>query len=87
MDRFDERDIPFSRVRLRPGTPAHAAYYAMRPENLGIDNGIRALPGLLSAKGSLAEPALFAAAAGKLLPDGILTRLRRRPRFGGSRGP
>jgi ferredoxin len=64
MDRFDERDIPFSRVRLRPGTPAHAAYYAMRPENLGIDDGIRALPGLLSAKGSLAEPALFAAAEG-----------------------
>jgi hypothetical protein len=47
MKRFDERDIQFSRVRLKPGTPEHAAYYAMRPENRRIDDEIRALPGLL----------------------------------------
>jgi ferredoxin len=64
MDRFDERDIQFSRVRLRPGTPEHAAYYAMRPENLRIDDEIRALPGLLGASASFAEPPLFAAAEG-----------------------
>jgi len=62
--RFDERDIQFSRVRLEPGTPQHASYYAMRPGNLGIDDEIRALPGLLSLRGALAEPALFASAEG-----------------------
>jgi ferredoxin len=64
MDRFDERDIQFSRVRLRPGTPEHAAYYAMRPENLRTDDEIRALPGLLGPSAAFAEPALFAAAEG-----------------------
>ena len=64
MRRFDERDIPFSRIRLRPGTPEYAAYYAMRPENREIDDALRALPGLLSPKASLAEPGLFAAAEG-----------------------
>jgi ferredoxin len=64
MDRFDERDIQFSRVRLKPGTPEHAAYYAMRPENLRVDDEIRSLPGLLAAGAALAEPPLFAAAEG-----------------------
>ncbi len=64
LSRFDERDIPFSRVRLRPGTPEYASYYAMRPENLGIDDEIRALPGLLSNGAALADPALFASAEG-----------------------
>ncbi len=64
MRRFDERDIQFSRVRLRPGTPEYAAYYAMRPENREIDDAIRALPGLLSPAAALAEPALFASAEG-----------------------
>jgi ferredoxin len=64
MDRFDERDIQFSRVRLKPGTREHAAYYALRPENLRVDDEIRALPGLLGAGAALAEPPLFAAAEG-----------------------
>jgi ferredoxin len=64
MDRFDERDIQFSRVRLRPGTSEHTAYYTMRPENLRIDDEIRALPGLLAERAALAEPPLFAAADG-----------------------
>jgi len=64
MDRFDERDIPFSRVRLRPGTPEYASYYAMRPENRGIDDEIRALPGLLADEAGLSDPALFASAEG-----------------------
>jgi 4Fe-4S dicluster domain len=62
--RFDERDIPFSRVRLKPGTPEHAAYYAARPENLTIDDEIRALPGLLAVEAAFADPALFASSAG-----------------------
>jgi ferredoxin len=64
LSRFDERDIPFSRVRLRPGTPEYASYYTMRPGNLVIDDEIRALPGLLSPRGALFEPALFASAEG-----------------------
>lgn len=64
MKRFDERDIPFSRIRLRPGTPEYAAYYAMRPENRRPDDALRSLPGLLSAGAAFFEPALFASAAG-----------------------
>jgi ferredoxin len=64
MDRFDERDIQFSRVRLRPGTAEHGAYYAMRPEKLRVDDEIRAMPGLLGGGAALAEPPLFAAAEG-----------------------
>jgi ferredoxin len=64
MERFDERDIPFSRIRLRAGTPEYAAYYGLRPENRETDDALRALPGLLSPKASLAEPRLFAAAEG-----------------------
>jgi reductive dehalogenase len=72
MDRFDERDIQFSRVRLKPGTPEHASYYAMRPENLRVDDEIRALPGLLSPSAPFAEPALFAAAEGSFFLTGSL---------------
>jgi ferredoxin len=46
--RVDERDIMFARARLRPGSPDHDAYYAMRPENLASDEKVRSLPGLLS---------------------------------------
>lgn len=60
--RVDERDIMFARVRLRPGTPEYAAYYALRPENRPVDDRIRSLPGLLSPRARLAEPLAFAAA-------------------------
>ena len=62
--RYDERDIPFSRIRLRPGSAEYGAYYAMRPEKKAVDDEIRALPGLLSFEGSLAEPLLFASPEG-----------------------
>lgn len=62
--RYDERDIPFSRIRLRPGSAEYNAYYAMRPEKKAVDDEIRALPGLLSAEGALAEPLLFASPEG-----------------------
>jgi ferredoxin len=64
MERYDERDIPFSRVRLKPGTREYAAYYAMRPRNLKVDDEIRALPGLLADGAGLSDPALFASAEG-----------------------
>lgn len=62
--RVDERDIPFSRIRLRPGTAEYAAYYAMRPENRDTDEAIRSLPGLLSSDALLCDPVLFASADG-----------------------
>lgn len=62
--RYDERDIPFSRVRLRPGSAAYDDYYARQPEKRAVDDGIRALPGLLSPAGALAEPLPFASSEG-----------------------
>jgi reductive dehalogenase len=60
--RFDERDIVFSRSRLKPGSPEFEAYYNMRPENLALDNKFRKLPGLLSPEAQKAEPSFFASA-------------------------
>jgi ferredoxin len=59
---FDERDIPFSRARLQPGSPEFETYYELRPENLAIDQKFRKLPGLLSPKAQKADPAIFASA-------------------------
>jgi ferredoxin len=56
----DERDIPFSRARLEPGTPNYKAYYAMRPENQKVDDRTRTLPGLLSPEASAYHPLAFA---------------------------
>ena len=47
--RVDERDIPFARERLAPGSPEFEAYYKMRPGNKPIDDRFRSKPGLLSA--------------------------------------
>lgn len=41
--RYNERDIPFSRVRLKPGSPEYRVYYALRPEKKIVDDEIRAL--------------------------------------------
>ena len=60
--RFDERDIPFARARLLPGSPTYDAYYAMRPENRVPDDETRALPGLLSPTSRRANPLAFASA-------------------------
>jgi ferredoxin len=60
----DERDIPFSRARLVPGSAEYRAYYALHPENQALDDQIRALPGLLSPSAALASPLLFAAPEG-----------------------
>jgi len=60
--RYDERDIPFARARLEPGSAEHQAYYRMRPENLAPDEEIRRLPGLLSPSAAKAHRLAFAAA-------------------------
>lgn len=74
IGRYDERDIPFSRVRLKPGSAEYNSYYAMRPENRAVDDAIRALPGLLSAEGALAEPLLFASPEGSFFLTEALRR-------------
>jgi len=57
---YDERDIPFSRFRLKPGIPEYQIYYAMRPEKKAPDDEVRKLPGLLCLSAPLADPFLFA---------------------------
>ena len=61
QERFDERDVVFARARLQPGSEEYERYYAMRPENLDIDDRFRALPGLLSPEARKAQPLIFAA--------------------------
>jgi ferredoxin len=44
--RFDERDIIFSRFRLKQGSEEYESYYHMHPENKDIDDLTRTKPGL-----------------------------------------
>jgi len=55
-ERVDERDVIFAREDYPPGTVEHEQYYTMRPENLAIDNHIRALPELLKPGGRYYDP-------------------------------
>lgn len=48
--RFDERDISFSRHRLKPGSENYTSYYGKNPEKEESDKRTRALPGLLAEK-------------------------------------
>jgi len=61
-DRFDERDIPFARARLDPGSRDYETYYELRPENLAVDEKFRKLPGLLSPHAQKADPNIFPSA-------------------------
>jgi ferredoxin len=61
-ERFDERDVVFSRARLQPGSVEFQSYYAMRPENRRFDDRFRAQPGLLSMDARKSEPMSFTAA-------------------------
>ena len=55
-ERVDERDVIFAREDYHPGTIEHEQYYTMRPENLAIDDRIRALPELLEPGGRYYDP-------------------------------
>ncbi len=71
-ERVDEREIMFARARLQPGSREYAAYYALHPEHLAVDERLRALPGLLSPAALKAHPLHFAAAeAGFLIPEAL----------------
>lgn len=70
--RVDERDIPFSRMRLIPGSAEYTDYYEKHPENEAVDNRFRGKPGLLSLKARLANPFHFASAEGSFwLTEGL----------------
>jgi len=70
--RIDERDIPFARIRLRPGSQAYQTYYQDKPERKQTDDRWRALPGLLSPTSSTADPVLFPmATASFLIPEAL----------------
>ena len=55
QNRVDERDIPFSRIRLEPGTEEYKSYYEMQPGNKNKDDRMRQMPGLLSQDAKLAN--------------------------------
>ncbi len=58
----DEHDVIFARMRLKPGTPEWDEYYSTHPEQFQNDAKARALPGLLSEKGTNFHPLNFPAA-------------------------
>jgi reductive dehalogenase len=62
MSRIDERDIPFARARLQPGSENFDAYYTLKPEKRSVDDRMRAQPGLLSSSSQKAHPLFFSAA-------------------------
>lgn len=55
-DRYDERDVIFSREEYEPGTEEYAGYYARRPELKDIDDKMRGLPELLEPGGRYYDP-------------------------------
>ncbi len=59
--RFDERDISFSRYRLKPDTPRYDDYYNRNPDRRSGDDAIRSRPGLLSRDSVLHHEVSFAA--------------------------
>lgn len=62
VQRFDERDIMFSRAELKPGTERFESYYSQRPDFLEPDDGFRMEPGLLKPGTLHYDPMLFSAA-------------------------
>lgn len=61
-NRYDERDIVFSRRWLIEGSEDYQSYYRNRPENEEIDAKIRKLPGILSENAKEADQILFESA-------------------------
>jgi len=61
-NKYDERDVMFSRNTLKQGTPEFESYYKMRPENKSKDDNFRKEPGLLSNGSAFYNEVLFNAA-------------------------
>jgi reductive dehalogenase len=62
VQRFDERDIMFSRAELKPDTERFESYYSLRPENREPDDEFRLEPGLLKPGTLHYDPVIFSAA-------------------------
>jgi len=58
----DEHDVIFARMKLKPGTPDWDEYYSSHPFQAQNDSKARALPGLLSERGTNFHPLNFPAA-------------------------
>jgi len=61
-ERYDERDVMFSRNELLPGSARFEEYYAKNPDKKPLDDKFRAKAGLLSPKASQYNPLSFTAA-------------------------
>lgn len=55
-ERFDERDVIFSREEYAPGSDRYETYYARRPEYKSLDDKMRNLPELLQPGGRYYDP-------------------------------
>lgn len=59
QSRYNERDIPFARIRLTPGSPEYEDYYRMHSALRSSDEKTLSLPGLLSLAALNAHPLVF----------------------------
>ncbi len=64
--KYDERDIMFSRNELKPGTNFFESYYSDKPEIKSIDDKFREKPGLLSPDSYFYHPYSFASSHANL---------------------
>ena len=62
IEKYDERDIMFSRKELIPGTEKYIAYYKKYPEREILDDAFRKEPGLLSPDSSYFHKEAFRSA-------------------------
>jgi len=61
-EKFDERDVMFSRMELEEGTQRFEEYYSKQPQNKAPDDAFRLEPGLLQPGAKYYHPFLFEAA-------------------------
>ena len=62
LQRYDERDIMFSRRELMPGSDKFDEFYKRKPDKKALDDKFRVKPGLLNKNANLYDPLSFAAA-------------------------
>jgi len=74
-EKYDERDIMFSREELKKGTLEFSDYYNNRPENKAKDDLFRKEPGVLSPDSLFFNPLLFNAANASFSTVKLLTPL------------
>lgn len=56
LERFDERDVIFARMRYEPGSEQYDDYYSRHPERKELDDRLRAMPGLCEPGSGLFHP-------------------------------